>query len=46
MQMPGMGGFELTEEIKADAAFASTQIIIMHTVGRQGEFSVMGRSRD
>ena len=36
MQMPGMGGFELTEEIKADAALASTQIIIMHTVGRRG----------
>ena len=34
--MPGMGGFELTEEIKADAALASTQIIIMHTVGRRG----------
>ena len=36
MQMPGMGGFELTEEIKADAALAATQIIIMHTVGRRG----------
>ena len=36
MQMPGMGGLELTEEIKADAALASTQIIIMHTVGRRG----------
>ena len=36
MQMPGMGGFELTEEIKSDAALAATRIIIMHTVGRRG----------
>ena len=36
MQMPGMGGLELTEEIKSDAALASTQIVIMHTVGRRG----------
>ena len=39
MQMPGMSGFELTEEIKADAALATTQLIIMHTVGRRGSSS-------
>ena len=36
MQMPGMTGLALTEEIKADAALHSTQLIIMHTVGRRG----------
>ena len=36
MQMPDTSGFALTEEIKADAALASTQIVIMHTVGRRG----------
>ena len=36
MQMPGMSGFGLTEEIKSDPILASTQIIIMHTVGRRG----------
>ena len=36
MQMPGMTGLALTEEIKADAALASTQLVIMHTVGRRG----------
>ena len=36
MQMPGMSGFALTEEIKADPALSSTQLIIMHTVGRRG----------
>ena len=36
MQMPGIGGLQLTEEIKSDAALASIQIIIMHTVGRRG----------
>ena len=36
MQMPGMNGLALTEEIKADAALASTQLIILHTVGRRG----------
>ena len=36
MQMPGMSGLALTEEIKADAALADTALIIMHTVGRRG----------
>ena len=36
MQMPDTSGFALTEEIKADAALSSTQIVIMHTVGRRG----------
>ncbi len=36
MQMPDTSGFALTEEIKADAVLSSTQIIIMHTVGRRG----------
>ncbi len=36
MQMPDTSGFALTEEIKADAALANTQIVIMHTVGRRG----------
>ncbi len=36
MQMPGMSGFGLTEEIKSDPVLAGTQIIIMHTVGRRG----------
>ena len=39
MQMPGMSGFALTEEIKRDPALAATQIIIMHTVGRRGSSS-------
>jgi CheY-like chemotaxis protein len=39
MQMPGMSGFALTEEIKADAALSATQLIIMHTVGRRGSSS-------
>ena len=39
MQMPGMSGFALTEEIKRDPALASTQLIIMHTVGRRGSSS-------
>jgi two-component system sensor histidine kinase/response regulator len=36
MQMPGLSGLALTEEIKSDPVLASTQIIIMHTVGRRG----------
>ncbi len=36
MQMPDTSGFALTEEIKADAVLSSTQIVIMHTVGRRG----------
>ncbi len=36
MQMPDTSGLALTEEIKADAALAGTQLIIMHTVGRRG----------
>jgi signal transduction histidine kinase/CheY-like chemotaxis protein len=36
MQMPGMSGLALTEEIKTDLVLASTQLIIMHTVGRRG----------
>ena len=36
MQMPGMTGLALTEEIKADLVLASTQLVIMHTVGRRG----------
>ena len=39
MQMPGMSGFALTEEIKADGALSATQVIIMHTVGRRGSSS-------
>ena len=39
MQMPGMSGFALTEEIKRDPVLASTQLIIMHTVGRRGSSS-------
>ncbi len=39
MQMPGMSGFALTEEIKADPALSATQLIIMHTVGRRGSSS-------
>ena len=43
MQMPGMGGLELTEEIKADAALSPRRnIIIMHTVGRRGQLGVVG----
>ena len=37
--MPGMSGFALTEEIKADGALSATQVIIMHTVGRRGSSS-------
>jgi two-component system sensor histidine kinase/response regulator len=36
MQMPGMTGLGLTEEIKSDPVLSSTQLIIMHTVGRRG----------
>jgi CheY-like chemotaxis protein len=36
MQMPGMSGLALTEEIKSDAVLSATQLIIMHTVGRRG----------
>ena len=36
MQMPETTGFALTEEIKADTVLSSTQIVIMHTVGRRG----------
>jgi two-component system sensor histidine kinase/response regulator len=36
MQMPGLSGLALTEEIKSDPVLSSTQIIIMHTVGRRG----------
>ena len=36
MQMPETSGFALTEEIKADPVLSSTQLIIMHTVGRRG----------
>ncbi len=39
MQMPGMSGFALTEEIKRDPVLATTQLIIMHTVGRRGSSS-------
>ncbi len=39
MQMPGMSGLALTEEIKRDPVLASTQIIIMHTIGRRGSSS-------
>ena len=39
MQMPGMSGFALTEEIKRDAVLATTQLIIMHTIGRRGSSS-------
>ena len=42
MQMPGMGGFELTEEIKADAVLASTQHH-HHAHGRTaGQFRLVG----
>ena len=36
MQMPMMSGFAVTEEIKADPVLVSSQIIMMHTVGRRG----------
>ncbi len=36
MQMPGMTGLGLTEEIKSDEILAATQLVIMHTVGRRG----------
>ncbi len=36
MQMPGMTGLALTEEIKADPVLSTTQLVIMHTVGRRG----------
>jgi two-component system sensor histidine kinase/response regulator len=36
MQMPGMSGLVLTEEIKSDPVLSSTQLLIMHTVGRRG----------
>ncbi len=36
MQMPGMSGLGLTEEIKSDPVLSGTQLIIMHTVGRRG----------
>ncbi len=39
MQMPGMSGFALTEEIKRDPVLATTQLIIMHTIGRRGSSS-------
>ncbi len=39
MQMPGMSGFALTEEIKRDPVLAATQLIIMHTIGRRGSSS-------
>ena len=43
MQMPGMTGLALTEEIKADAALSSAALIIMHTVGRRGKQRLLVR---
>ena len=34
-----MSGFALTEEIKRDPVLATTQLIIMHTIGRRGSSS-------